>query len=252
MKIYISVDLEGIGGVVRPAQVAGDTADYPQTCEWATQEVLAVIAGARSAGAVEFWVKDAHNHGTNLRWDAFPEDVRLVRGRTRPVRFPGLDSSFAALFLVGYHAMAGTENAVLEHTWDSGLHFYLNGREIGEIAVDAAIAGSLRVPCALVTGDDKTALEAQDFLGAVEAVIVKTALTSQGAVCYSQAEVLRRLQAGAHSALRRVQAGEFAPYLPPAPLHFYIEWLTSDGTTGTGEAHGSDARYIFREVLGQS
>ena len=252
MKVYISVDLEGIGGVVRPAQVAGDMPDYEKTRDWATQEVLAVINGATRAGATEIWVKDSHGNGTNLLWESFPPYARLVCGRTRPTRFPGLDSTFAALFLVGYHAMAGTENAVLDHTWDDGLHFFLNGREIGEIALDAAIAGSLRVPCALVTGDDKTALEAQSFLDAVETVILKEALTAQGAVCYPQSEVLRRLQAGAHSALLRIKAGEFSPYVLPPPLHFYVEWPSADGATGSGEAHGDDAREVFREVLDQS
>ena len=252
MKVYISVDLEGIGGVVRPSQLAGDLPDYEHTRDWATQEVLAVIAGATKAGATEIWVKDAHGSGANLRWNEFPAEVQLVSGRTRPIRFPGLDSSFMALFLVGYHAMAGTENAVLDHTWEEGLHFFLNGREIGEIAFDAAIAGSLRVPCALVTGDDKTASEAQAFLGKVETVIVKEALTAQGAICYPQTEVLQRLQAGAQSALRRVRAREIKPYTPPAPLHFYVEWLTADGTTGSGEAHGDDPRHVFREVLGES
>ena len=249
MKVYISVDLEGIGGVVRPAQVkTGASPDYEKTREWAAQEVLAVCAGATDAGATEIWIKDAHDRGTNLRWDAFPASTRLICGRTRPARFPGLDSRFAALFLVGYHAKAGTENAVLDHTWDEGMRFFLNGREIGEIAFDAAIAGSFGVPCALVTGDDKTAAEAREFLSAVETVIVKEAVTAQGAVCYPQSEVLRRLREGAWSATRRVLTGDFRPYVPSPPLHFYVE----RAAVPIGEARGDDLRQIFREVLGQS
>ena len=253
MNIYISVDLEGIGGVVRPTQVkTGASPDYEKTRDWATQEILAVCAGAIDAGASEIWIKDAHDRGTNLHWDAFPANTRLICGRTRPIRFPGLVSGFAALFLVGYHAMAGTENAVLDHTWDEGVRFFLNGREIGEIAFDAAIAGSLGVPCAFVTGDDKTASEAREFLGAVETVIVKEAVTAQGAVCYPQSEVLRLLREGAWSATRRILSGDFRLYIPSPPLHFYVERATADGTIRVGEAPGSDIRQVFREVLGQS
>ena len=132
------------------------------------------------------------------------------------------------------------------------MRFFLNGREIGEIAFDAAIAGSMGVLCALVTGDDKTASEAKAFLSAVETVIVKEAVTAQGAVCYAQSEVLRRLREGANSAIRRVQAGDFRPYLPSPPLHFYVERATADGPVRVGEAQGADIRQIFREVLGQS
>ena len=215
MKIYISVDMEGIGGVVRPEQVQPGTPQYEQACRWLTDEVNAVIEGAQTSGATEIWIKDAHARATNLVWDKIEGDnVRIVQGRTHPDRFPGLDSTFAGMFLVGYHAMAGTPNAVLDHTWDHDTHFYFNGVEVGEIAVDAALTGTHGVPVALVTGDDKTAQEAQSLLGDVQAVVVKEAVTSQGAILYSQEAVWGCLEQGAKQACRRIRQQQFTPYIP--------------------------------------
>ena len=148
IKIYISVDMEGIGGVIRPIQVQQGTPEYVRACRWMEAEVNAYVRGAKRAGATEVWVKDAHGSGANMDWEAFRESAILVNGRNRPARFPGLDSSFTALFLVGYHAKAGTPDAVIDHTWNSSddTRFLFNGQEVGEIAVDSAIAGAFGVP----------------------------------------------------------------------------------------------------------
>lgn len=251
MRIYISVDMEGIGGVVRPAQVQAGTHEYALARQWAVQEILAITAGAREAGATAFYVKDAHGTGTNLPWELFANDIRLVTGRTRPIRFPGFDSSFDALFLVGYHAMAGTTDAVLNHTWAPGVHFFMNGKEVGEIAVDAAIAGAYGVPVALVSGDDRTSKEAQATLGTVETIVVKEAVTEQGAVLYPIAEVHRRAEAGGLAAVERLRSGAFRPYKPRLPLHFRMTWTADDGTEASREAAGDDVRAVFRQVLDQ-
>ncbi len=254
MRIYISVDMEGIGGVFRRVQVQAGTPEYAEARQWAAEEIAEYIAGAREAGAVEFWVKDAHGSGANLPWRAFPDGVRLITGRTGRTRFPGFDSSFAAMFLVGYHARAGTPEAVLQHTWSSRdlTRFYINDRELGEIAFDATIAGTFGVPVGLVSGDDKTALEAQATLGAVETVIVKEALATEGACLYSPTDVLRRAHAGGRAAIERLRAGEFAPYRPQTPLRFRVESTTAEGHPESSCAEGMDVRAVLREVIGQS
>lgn len=246
--------MEGLGGVVRPSQVDSNAPEFALTRQWAMQEILAVIAGAKQGGATEFWVKDAHGSGLNLQWDLIPDGVRFVCGQTGRTRFPGLDESCAALFLVGYHAMAGTPNAILDHTWSSvsKTRFFLNQREVGEIAVDAAIAGAFGVPCVLVSGDNKTAAEAMETLGTVETVVVKEAVTARGAICYSQVEVLRRLQAGAHVAMQRLRADAFTPYRPALPLHYRIAWTNEAGNAESKETQGNDVRAVIAELLGQS
>ena len=255
MRIYISVDMEGIGGVVRPEQAQRGTGEYEQARVWLTREVNSAVYGAQTGGATEIWIKDAHARATNLIWDSIrgiKNEVRIVQGRTRPVRFPGLDSTFAGLFLVGYHAMAGTPDAVLDHTWDHDTHFYFNGVEVGEIAVDAAIAGAFGVPVALVTGDDKTAWEARGLLGTVDTATVKEAVTSQGAILYPMEEVCRRVQHTAMLACHRLKRKEFLPYVPALPLHFRMTTPDNEGGITTREAEGNDVRAVVRAVLDQS
>jgi D-amino peptidase len=253
IKVYISTDMEGIGGVVRPAQVNMGNPEYDLACGWMASEVNAYVRGALEAGATEVWVKDAHGKGMNMRWDAFPESVRLITGRTGLTRFPGLDSSFSAMFLVGYHAQAGTPDAVLDHTWSSATdtRFLFNGVEVGEIALDAAIAGVFGVPVALVSGDDKTATEAIALLGSVESVITKTAVTREGAVCLPLAKVLHQAETGALRAVERALRGEFRPFIPQTPLHCAQTWRDENGTRQTREAVGEDLRRLFQEVVGQ-
>ncbi len=247
--------MEGIGGVVRPEQVRPGTTEYEQARVWLTREVGSAIYGAQTGGAAEVWVKDAHARATNLHWDSIrgvKNQVRIVQGRTRPTRFPGLDATFAGLFLVGYHAMAGTPDAVLDHTWDHDTHFYFNGVEVGEIAVDAAIAGAFGVPVALVTGDDKTAQEARGLLGTVDTATVKEAVTSQGAILYPFEEVRRRVQHTAMLACHRLKQKEFLPYVPALPLHFRMTTPDAQGSVQTREADGGDVRAVIRAVLDQS
>ncbi len=253
IKVYISTDMEGIGGVVRPAQVAMGTSEYEIACGWMAAEVNAYVRGALEAGAKEVWVKDAHSKGMNMRWDAFPETVRLVTGRTGLTRFPGLDASFSAMFLVGYHAQAGTPYAVLDHTWSSAndTRFLFDGVEVGEIALDAAIAGTFGVPVALVSGDDKTAIEATALLGSVENVVTKTGVTREGAICLPLAKVLHQAETGALRAVERALRGEFAPFVPKTPLHCAQTWRDENGTRQTREAVGEDLRRLFQEVIGQ-
>ena len=255
MKIYISVDMEGIGGVVRPEQVQRGTTEYEQARVWLTREVSSVVYGAQTGGATEIWIKDAHARATNLIWDSLrgiKNEVRIVQGRTRPTRFPGLDDSFAGLFLVGYHAMAGTPDAVLDHTWGHDTRFYFNGIKVGEIAVDAAIAGAFGIPVALVTGDDKTGEEARGLLETVDTVTVKEAITSQGAILYPAEEVCRRVQQGAMLACHRLEQKAFVPYAPALPLHFRMTTPNTQGGILTREAQGDDVRAVVRAVLDQS
>lgn len=254
MKVYISVDMEGIGGVVRPAQVQAGTPEYGVACRWMEKEVGAYVLGALEAGAKEVWVKDAHGSGSNMNWEALPHDVRFVTGRTRPTRFPGLDETFTALFLVGYHAKAGTPDAVLDHTWSSAddTRFLINNAEVGEIAVDALIGGAFGVPVALVSGDDKTALEAQALLGNVETVVTKIAATREGAICLPQSETLARAQAGAIRALEHARRGDMAPYRIELPFRFSLTRLDASGERVASSAQGEEVRTVLREVLGQS
>jgi D-amino peptidase len=158
LKVFISVDMEGVTGVVQPAQLGPDGFEYERFRDFMTREVLAAIEGARSAGATEFIVCDSHGNGQNVLIDQLPDDVRIVRGFPRPLEMmQGIDSSFGAVVFVGYHGSEYAVDAVRGHTISSVklLGVRLNGTEVTEGILNAGIAGQFGVPVVFVSGDRK-------------------------------------------------------------------------------------------------
>ena len=129
-RVFISVDMEGITGVVQPAQLGPTGFEYSRAREWMTGEVKAAINGARAAGATSFVVADSHGNAQSLLIDQLPDDVQVVRGFPRPLSMmQGIDGSFAAAIFIGYHASELTADAVRAHTFSSArlLGVTLNG-----------------------------------------------------------------------------------------------------------------------------
>jgi D-amino peptidase len=217
-RIFISVDLEGIAGAVTPEQLGPGGFEYGRFREFMTDEALAAIEGARAAGATSFVVADAHGNGQNLLVERFPEDVEIVRSWPRPLgMMEGVDESFDAAFLIGYHASATNEAGVRAHTFSSANYasVVLNGRPIPEGAFSAAIAGHFGVPVALITGDDVTVAELREIVGDVEGVEVKQALGFHSARTLTPAAAQARIREGAQRAVERLV--DFRPHLLDGP-----------------------------------
>ncbi len=186
MKLYISADIEGVTGVTSWNFQCGSPGD--QNPDWQfgrrmmTHDVNAAIIGAAKAGATHIVVKDSHNVGKNLLIDELisPNGVQieLISGSRASIdgMMDGLDETFDAAFLIGYHAMAGTSEGVMEHTISGRIHrCRLNGKEVGEQSLSALTAAHYQVPLCLVTSDDKGCNEAKNlFIG------VHTAITKYG------------------------------------------------------------------------
>ena len=120
LKVYISIDMEGITGVVQPAQLGPTGFEYGLAREWMTGELLAAIEGARAAGAGDIVVSDSHGNAQNVLIDKLPDDVRIVRGFPRPLSMmQGIDESFHAVIFVGYHGSEWGVDAVRGHTISS-------------------------------------------------------------------------------------------------------------------------------------
>jgi len=175
-KIFISVDMEGITGVVQPAQLGPEGFEYQRAREWMTGEVNAAIAGIRDAGPADIVVCDSHGNGQSVLIDLLPDDVRIVRGFPRPMEMmQGIDESFAAAVFIGYHASEWTANAVRGHTISSArlLGVKLNGQEVSEGIYNAALAGQFGVPVAFVSGDRLAVTQVQQVAPSAEGAIVK-------------------------------------------------------------------------------
>jgi len=219
MKVYISVDLEGIACVM---QTNEQVSDYQAARKWMTAEANAAIEAAYAHGASEVVVSDSHGSMANLLPDELHEDALLVRGKPRPLcMMEGLDETFDAVLLVGYHAMSGTARGNMAHTYSGVIYaLRLNGMLVGESGFNAAIAGHYRVPVALVCGDDTLAAEVSTQLPWAERVIVKWAISPWAARNLTPKASQGRIRAGAGRALDRL--GEMKPFVVETPVRLEL------------------------------
>lgn len=227
MRIYIAVDMEGISGIVIREQVFKGERVYEESRHLLVGDVNAAVQGALDGGADEVLVVDAHGDGFNFIPEDLHEAAQYIIGGGRQERFPFLVGS-DALFLVGYHAMAGTENAIRDHTMSSAnwQDFMLNGETVGEISIDAAVAGYFGVPVALVTGDDKACAEAERFLPGVETAVVKWGLGRHSGRILAPKRARQIIRSQAAVATRR--AKELPPYRIAPPITVRLRYTGTD------------------------
>lgn len=213
MKVFITVDLEGISGWVQ-----SDPAERQRERELLTADANAAIAGAFDGGADEVLVTEAHGNMRNLIPENVDRRATFLSGAPKPQNhMVGMDSSFNAAMLVGYHSKAGTKHGVMAHTYRSTTVYALrfNGVEVGEIGTDAAIAGYYKVPVVLVAGDKAACNEARNLLGEIETVAVKEGVSRHAARCLPLEEAHRLIREGARTALRRTDGGVLFQFDPP-------------------------------------
>lgn len=214
MKIYISVDMEGISGICSPEYVLKDGRLYNTGRIFATRDTNAAIAGAFDGGADEVIVADMHGSSCNLLSEELDPRALLLAGTPHTVRFPFLDASVDGMALIGYHAMAGTEYGNLEHTMSSKtwFKFCVNGIPYGETMIDAEIAAWCGVPVVMVSGDDFLCAEARSMLGPqIEIACVKLGTGRQSALCLSSEEGGKRVYNAMKRACERLKNGEAFP-----------------------------------------
>jgi D-amino peptidase len=223
MRVYISVDMEGIAGVVHWDETRLEGVEYERARQWMTGEANAAIEGALTAGASEVVVNDSHGHMRNLLAEALNPEAWLVRGSPKPLcMLEGLEAGFDAVLLVGYHALMGTGGGVLNHSF-SGTNFVsmkLNGQVVGEVGFNAALAGALGVPVALVTGDDALSQEVAEQLPWAERVVVKHGISSWAAKSLSPSKAQALIRAATERALGRL--GEMRPLPVSAPIRLEL------------------------------
>ena len=176
LKVFISVDMEGLAGVVAGPDVSPNGPDYPHFRAIMAGETNAAIEGAFRAGATEVLVRDSHGDKRNL----LPADVdpraRLLRGASAGPKnmMEGIDSTFDAVVFIGYHAKAGTPGAILEHTSTGNVvDFSINGVSLPEAGYNALTAGLYGVPVVFIAGDRAVVDQVRALLGPIGAVVVK-------------------------------------------------------------------------------
>ncbi|MBE3118938.1 MAG: M55 family metallopeptidase [Candidatus Atribacteria bacterium] len=229
LKIFISVDMEGISGIVHSDQTTSGTAEYAAGRKWMAQDVNAAVEGALEAGATEVVVNDSHGSMRNIDPDDLHPRAILISGSPKPLSMmQGIDASFAACFLIGYHAKAGTEDAILDHTISGSVvrAIRVNGAELPELGLNAAIAGYYNVPVILVSGDTAVCRQAGEVLGKdVVTVAVKEAYGRLAAKLVPMGEARRMIKAGVKDALGKL--GRIKPFKIAPPYNFELGYHVS-------------------------
>jgi D-amino peptidase len=223
LKVYISVDMEGVAGTVTADQLMPSGFEYDRFRRFMTNEALAAVQAAKHAGATEIVVSDSHGNGENLLIELFPADVKIVRSWPRHgSMMAGLDASFDAVLFVGYHASTTNPRGVRAHTFSSAhlAKVTLNGNAVTEGEFNAAYAGAFGVPVIFASGDDVAMAELKSRLGNLETVETKKALGFHSAETLTPDAAADRIQAGAQVAFAR--AHDFKPYAVKAPIALEI------------------------------
>lgn len=223
LKIYISADMEGVVGAVTGEQLGPGGFEYERFREFMTAEVNACIDAARAAGATEFLVSDSHGNGQNLLIERMPDDVMIVRSWPRPLAMmEGIDDTFDGVIFLGYHASTANTRGVRAHTMSSanitGLR--LNGIEMTEGSMNAAIAGHFGVPVIMVSGDDVAVAENQVLIGDIEGAVVKWAKGFHSAQTLTPEAAYEVIRTRTASAISRID--DFSPYVLETPIELEL------------------------------
>lgn len=225
MKIYVAVDMEGISGIIDDEQVIPGRSCYHEGRQYITEEVNACVSGCIDGGATEIIVADKHYNGRNFIWHELDNRASYVIGRTENSphgRMPGIDGC-DGIILLGYHAMAGTPGAVLEHTWSPEIwqNLWINEQPAGEIALEMGFAAEFGVPAIMISGDDKACKEAVSLAPDIAVAQVKQGLTLCGAKLLSRGDAHALIRQKASEAVKKCK--EIAPPKFKLPVTMRLE-----------------------------
>jgi D-amino peptidase len=237
MKILIAADMEGITGVVHFDQVTPGHAEYARFRQLMTEDVNAAIRGAFAAGADEVIVSDGHWNATNILIEKLDARARLNSGSPRPYSMiEGVDEGVDGALFIGYHARAGTLNAILDHTWSSsrveGVWLTSAGGEriaIGEIGLNGAVCGHFGAAVVMISGDQSACAEAASLFPGLVTAVVKQAKGRNAAECLPPsvtAELIEQCAARGVDHLLGERPPQ--PLRLPGPITVAIEYVKSE------------------------
>lgn len=228
VKVWISIDMEGISGIVDRDQLLPNGSRYPRARESMMGDLMAVLSALQDEPDVKtVLINDSHDGMLNILPEALPAGVHLISGGAKQWSMNQGAKGADVAFYVGYHARAGTPAAIMDHTYSGEIvRVVINGVEVGETGINAALAGSWGVPIALVTGDDKVAQEASALLPEIETAIVKYGISRRSAELLSRSEVDSRLKEAVRKALGRFRKGALKPWVVKTPVDIQVTVAT--------------------------
>lgn len=250
LKVFISVDMEGITGVVNWEEVSRTGKDYDLFRKIMTQETNAAIEGAAEAGANDILVRDSHGSARNILPDLLDKRARLLRDWSGGFMsmMEGIDETYNAVIFIGYHAKAGTPNAMLEHTMSGSImDVSINGVSLPEAGMNALIAGHFNVPVVFVAGDKAICGQCKDLFGEIETVAVKEGLGNAALNLHPEV-AQEKIREGVEEALKNLK--KYKPYKLKPPYTMVLklknEEMVQEGSFYPGAERTGDWELTYK------
>lgn len=234
LKVFISVDMEGVTGVVHWEECSRTGKDYDYFRKIMTKEANAAVEGALEAGATEILVRDSHGSARNILPELLHKDAFLLRDWSGGdmSMMEGIDESYDAVIFIGYHAKAGTPDAMLEHTMSGNVtDISVNGVSLPEAGVNALIAGAYDVPVVFVAGDKAITIQCKEMFGEIESVAVKKGL-GNAALNLHPEKAREKIRKGVKKALENLKS--YKPYKLKSPYTMVLK-LKREETVNAGQ-----------------
>lgn len=275
MKVYVTVDMEGISGIFDIDQIStGGHFRYDEGRRLLTADVNACVEGLKDAGVDEIYVRDAHGRGVSFLYEHLSEKATgYIVGSigSGEERFPALEGC-DAMIMLGGHCMAGyRHDALLDHSYISDLiqNLWLNGRKVGEMEMDAAIAGDLGIPTIMMSGDSAACEEIREFIPNIVTAETKRGVTRTGAILKPHKTCLELIRKSAAEAVRRMD--DIQPLKVENPVTLRVEFREKPILFGkplpalsenifpyvhridsrTFEVYGDDCNQAYTRLFGQ-
>jgi D-amino peptidase len=222
MKLYISVDMEGITGLVDHTHVDSTKHNYERSRMIMTEETNTVVTAAFDYGCSEVIVNDSHSKMNNLLIEKLHPQTQLITGDVKPFSMvQGLDHTYSGAMFLGYHARASFPGVMSHSMIFAVRNMYINDVAVGELGFNAYVAGYYQVPILLVAGDDRTAAEAEELIPGVTTAIVKQAISRSAALSFTPQKTQQLLQ---EKTIQALQNNKVKPLTPPKHPLLAIEF----------------------------
>ena len=241
MKFVVAVDCEGVAcGVGAPGGSLTGSRNFEFAKLQATREADAAVRGLFAAGAEQVIVWDNHGGSGHLNYDMLDERCDIAMGSGFEHRFPGMDESFDGVALIGYHAMDNTIDGAMAHSFSSVTYQYIkvNGQEVGEMAIDGAMAGLQGVPVIFVASDDKGTAEARRFFPGIETVATKQALGWNAVVSKHPKRVVTEVYETIQKAVAKLDALKPFTFETPIEMEFRYKRMDAAQAASRGFKRG--------------
>lgn len=253
VKIYISVDMEGIGGIGTSKMVSSSGKDYDTGRKLMTNEVNAVVKAIYDLGPAEVLVNDSHGDMQNLLHTELDPRAQYIQSNIKPLGMvQNLDASFDGIIFIGYHAMAGAEDGFLAHTGSGNVKgLWINDVEVGEGGLNTFFAGSTGVPVILASGD-KTFSEEIKKLVPTRTVVTKEAIGGSAAKLIHPDVVLKALREQTTAAIKDIKNAEAIEVKEPVTFILKVDSPTradvAMGIPGMKRVDGYTISYVAKDM----